>query len=135
MSEEEARKRQIEAARATREYAPVMAQEVSMSEHTPGPWKSAEYFNGDCLRVIQSGSGATIAKMSKDWPGIDIEANARLIAAAPALLVALEEWNAIWCGLAERGGPASPGARTWLIAVGEQAWNKAREAIKEVKGE
>ena len=90
MSEEEARKRQIEAARATREYAPVMAQEVSMSEHTPGPWKSAEYFNGDCLRVIQSGSGATIAKMSKDWPGIDIEANARLIAAAPALLAALK---------------------------------------------
>jgi hypothetical protein len=35
MSEEEARKRQIEAARATREYAPVMAQEVSMSGHTP----------------------------------------------------------------------------------------------------
>ena len=34
MSEEEARKRQIEAARATREYAPVMAQEVSVSEHT-----------------------------------------------------------------------------------------------------
>ena len=90
MSEEEARKRQIEAARAAREYAPVMAQEVSMSEHTPGPWKSAEYFNGDCLRVIQSGSGATIAKMSKDWPGIDIEANARLIAAAPKLLVALK---------------------------------------------
>ena len=51
------------------------------------------------------------------------------------LLAALEEWNAIWCGLAERGGPASPGARTWLIAVGEQAWNKAREAIKEAKGE
>jgi len=35
MSEEEARKRQIEATRAMREYAPVMAQEVSMSEHTP----------------------------------------------------------------------------------------------------
>jgi len=35
MSEEEARKRQIEAARATREYAPVMAQEVrTVSEHT-----------------------------------------------------------------------------------------------------
>ena len=36
MNEEEAHKRQIEAARATREYAPVMAQEVrTVSEHTP----------------------------------------------------------------------------------------------------
>ena len=122
MSEEEARKRQIEAARATREYAPVMAQEVStVSEHTP------------CI---------VCGLADHQSPDLPIKALRHALAwhiiyegVTPKLLAALEEWNAIWCGLAERGGPASPSARTWLIAVGEQAWNKAREAIKEAKGE
>ena len=141
MSEEEARKRQIEAARATREYAPVMAQEVSMSEHTAGPWELGGGSPDEGEKIVSApGTNPSFDDPNgREWIATVYDTgplgpgpNARLIAAAPALLAALEEWNAIWCGLAERGGPASPGARTWLIAVGEQAWNKAREAIKEV---
>lgn len=60
-----------------------------MSKHTPGPWFSG---NGNMPfnRVIKSQAGDLIAKAGDVCVG-DVEANARLISAAPELLAALKE--------------------------------------------
>ena len=58
-----------------------------MTKHTPGHWKYYHEKSGDCY-VIRSSHGAlaeTFYSLGRD------EANARLIAAAPDLLEALEE--------------------------------------------
>lgn len=61
--------------------------------HTPGPWSVEQYGDGDSL-VIHAGGEWRICFMATpgDSPGAmrRIEANARLIAAAPALLEALQ---------------------------------------------
>lgn len=59
-----------------------------MSNHTPGPWESPEtdgHWRVICSRI--NGKRRTIAQVCK---GDRRDANARLIAAAPELLVALE---------------------------------------------
>lgn len=58
-----------------------------MSAHTPGPWK-AEYSEGDEWDVL-AGESLPIAYIS-GWACSSVEANARLIAAAPDLLAALK---------------------------------------------
>jgi len=119
MSEEEARKRQIEAARATREYAPVMAQEVSMSEHTErwearrGSGNSEEAF--DVISYEEEVGVSLVARISA--PDFETrQGRARLIAAAPALLAALEI-------IVRKGHLMDP-----------RDADRAREAIKEAKG-
>ena len=68
-----------------------------MTKHTPGPWKAFPD-NGNLVRNV-AGGGGTVAHVQghpakyqtvKDYHEI-VEANARLIAAAPELLEALEE--------------------------------------------
>ena len=58
------------------------------AEHTPGPWYASSYdgweWEGHCIRDAH---GQIIAKLALNVPG---DANARLIAAAPELLAALE---------------------------------------------
>lgn len=55
-------------------------------KHTPGPWE-VESWND---REIVKGCGRYVATISRDVPSIeDRKANARLIAASPALLSAL----------------------------------------------
>lgn len=68
--------------------------------HTPGPWAAFPYYcergDGEEHRLIGLGQFDTIADVrmgSDDVPG-DLEANARLIAAAPELLDALDELHA-----------------------------------------
>jgi len=99
MNEEEARKRQIEAARATREYAPVMAQEVSMSEHTAGPWELGGGSPDEGEKIVSApGTNPSFDDPNgREWIATVYDTgplgpgpNARLIAAAPALLAALE---------------------------------------------
>lgn len=58
-------------------------------QFTPGPW---DYFVGNAngrglIRIEQQGTGVHIASMPR---GVVSEANARLIAAAPDLLAALD---------------------------------------------
>ena len=55
-----------------------------MTQHTPGPWFSAD--THECPDVMADG-GFLIAKTR----GINCEANARLIAAAPDMLAALQD--------------------------------------------
>ena len=64
-----------------------------MSAHTPGPWfaGAAQWHRGSGpYKVPISGGGKTIANVLtwQDWreSGMNTEANARLIAAAPELL-------------------------------------------------
>lgn len=74
-----------------------MTNEVSNATHTPGPWIAVESL------AIRTTNGSTLAQVRWDdfWDGDDIaarprrddeqaKANARLIAAAPELLEALE---------------------------------------------
>lgn len=56
-----------------------------MSEHTPGPWFAERPYKEPGLYVTAAPNTALIARV---WN--DNEANARLIAAAPELLKALE---------------------------------------------
>jgi len=126
MSEEEARKRQIEAARATREYAPVMAQEVSMSEHTAGPWELGGGSPDEGEKIVSApGTNPSFDDPNgREWIATVYDTgplgpgpNARLIAAAPALLAALE--RAVQAG----------------HFMDPSIMDQAREAIKEAKGE
>ena len=71
-----------------------------MSKHTPGPWHKEAYDGDDCVDVFDA-RGYRVAECSfaashegnprKDHErsGEEIQANARLIAAAPELLEAL----------------------------------------------
>lgn len=62
------------------------------TKHTPGPWA---WLTGQDGRhsVAQAGTLASIAELRGLAPEQELEANARLIAAAPALLEALQH---IW---------------------------------------
>jgi len=57
-----------------------------MSKHTPGPWRY-DYAPGYCGELLAA-NGTTLAEFVTE----PSEANARLIAAAPDLLEALETW-------------------------------------------
>ena len=57
-----------------------------MIKHTPGPWKT----NYKDLALVQAENGAPIARCDKLFGVANIQANARLIAAAPDLLEALQ---------------------------------------------
>ena len=66
-----------------------------MAEHTPGPWKVSELFaDGEIIRVFRTYEVVTPEYdvcADLPWGGpIRNEADARLIAAAPELLAALE---------------------------------------------
>jgi len=98
-----------------------------MSKFTPGPWETAYRKNGDGMfrQDIFDNMGSTIAVAS--WHPVrvderttrtDREDNARLIAAAPELLIACKDLM----GLAERQGWAH-------VAI-----NHARAAIAKAEG-
>ncbi len=90
-------------------------------KHTPGPWVVYDDSNdGKTGRIEIAARGKTVARIYNSVPAEDLP-NARLIAAAPALLEALE-------GLAA----ADFGAGEWTGAA-EQAALKARAAIKAAK--
>lgn len=100
-----------------------------MSQHTPGPWRVGPYpghvesMDG---RLVAGCMGRQSAKDSDDTNAVN-EANARLIAAAPELLEALED-------VMERFG-----TQLRLQGYGrefkEEMLDKARAAIAQAKGE
>jgi hypothetical protein len=119
-----------------------------MSEHTPGPWKNdyspatgfgCGYGKSQILDSKDRPLAAVAAIEPEGSPMYDrdgltqatldlVEANARLIAAAPKLLAALEHsQHALVKLLASRGQDAQIQARL--------AESAAREAIAEAKGE
>jgi len=65
-----------------------------MTTHTPGPWNVTKLY-------VRKQDGGLVASINDLWqkqktPKAEMDANARLIAAAPELLAALEEllWSA-----------------------------------------
>ena len=59
--------------------------------HTPGPWK-AERMGTDQLHIIAPKNGSVVAALKRHPVTRDfVEANARLIAASPVLLKALQD--------------------------------------------
>ncbi len=66
-----------------------------MSEHIPGPWTIGprQHYDDTGRLILGGADGAEWLALVTEWPSPDIEgqANARLIAAAPALLAALQQ--------------------------------------------
>jgi hypothetical protein len=87
------------------------------TKHTPGPWRYQE--NSDAYtHIVRAGTDDYICGCGQGSDGT-CEANARLIAAAPELLEALEEFV------------ASRGASTDFA----RAYVKAEAVIRKAKGE
>ena len=64
-----------------------------MSEHTPGPWRTRDSGMGLTSRHVFGPKGQYIAEI---WGDATIRpANARLIAVAPEMLIALEEVDSV----------------------------------------
>jgi hypothetical protein len=67
-----------------------------MNKHTPGPWVTDDPQPGDIYRHVFNGNGRCAPYIARldlrrgDWPTEEQEDNARLIAAAPDLLEALQ---------------------------------------------
>lgn len=60
------------------------------AKHTPGPWQSIGQWNDEWDGVLIKGDGVTVALASYIGGTEQAKINARLIAAAPDLLSALE---------------------------------------------
>ena len=100
-------------------------------EHTPGPWRILESEWNGADHYIISGYGADtscICKMTED----NEEANAQLIAAAPELLEACEEWLGTWLYLRDK----YPDIEIPLtLRGGSDACGRLRAAITKAKGD
>ena len=88
-----------------------------MSKHTPGPWKVSSSGND-----IENAYGAGVCALYADESS---EANARLIAAAPELLEALERLVAANADLNERTGNGLPHPTHPAITISLDAIAKA----------
>lgn len=62
-----------------------------MAQHTPGPWAIDQNYGSGCLHVWSPRREIAVARVSDDHPRAEDYANARLIAAAPDLLAALQQ--------------------------------------------
>jgi hypothetical protein len=109
-----------------------------MSKHTPGPWfadSGGKIWRRDPSELYQNGGGVAgdepLAWTYEGWSdeglqGYPVEANARLIAAAPDLLEALEfmlsVFNETYPDVADD-------------EEDREAWAKARAAIRKATGE
>lgn len=98
-----------------------------MSAHTPGPWQQVFFSDGINICVDRDGmTGETVAQvfpMSSAENGVETDANARLIAAAPEMLEALCETTRLlewFAGHDARAVEACTAARAALAKAGVQ---------------
>lgn len=103
--------------------------------HTPGPWVIVPYGDGETL-VIHYGQSqqrvcflATPSSVTDDFPRI--KANARLIAAAPALFEALEEARLALIAIADSAVEAG---FDQLADIIDTQLCKANEALAAARG-
>lgn len=99
-----------------------------MSEFTPGPWFAVKN-SADCYDVLVGPStyDQTIAGIvNNPYIDGDHEANARLIAQAPAMLEALEDFISAW----DNDGASEHSEVNYATAV-----SRGREIIKAARGE
>jgi hypothetical protein len=64
-------------------------------KHTPGPWSLDELDSAGSIAIYQLNAPTRSALAELEIPDVESEANARLIAAAPELLDALENLLAL----------------------------------------
>lgn len=105
-----------------------------MSAHTPGPWKVASAAACAEIEVMEIAevSDLRVIPAAGGWPTAGTpEADARMIAAAPQLLEALEE--AVASGMVPVSSAADGGAVAYSRVV--RAADQIRAAIKAAKGE
>lgn len=97
--------------------------------HTPGPWTAYEYAGGWWVSNLTDDSGPMVCVGS--WPD-DREANARLIAAAPDLLEALDSGTLnILLGMIEDSGDAEMWEKArWFMGQRDTAIAKARGEVQ-----
>lgn len=92
-----------------------------MSNHTPGPWRAEDAHDGYEIVSSSKGMSATVAVLAARRSVTGMH-DARLIAAAPALLSALKTVCDFW-----KDSYPLPGSQPWL--------EEARAAIAEATGE
>jgi hypothetical protein len=73
---------------------------TNLQNHTPGDWSISEYPNGFNLEIVAPDGIVCTAKGTSGTKA-ETRANARLIAASPDLLAALESTEALACDLFE----------------------------------
>ena len=100
-----------------------------MAQHAPGPWAVVPYGDGNSL-VVHCTEDDRVCFMAR--PGIagrmaEIRANARLIAAAPDLLAALRELDAMY----RRIAPDDPDG---LSPDLHPAWKACKAALAKAEG-
>ena len=101
-----------------------------MTEHTPGPWHAS--YGGETITV--SAARVVVARLAGGFRPQIREANARLIAAAPELLAALDEfYNAISLGPLDAASQYGPDFD--LDAHVQAKAEKARAALAKARPE
>ena len=104
-----------------------------MNEHTPGPWKSIIDTSGNVV-IRTKANDKNICLVDEDEFITDEgRADARLIAAAPDLLVALELWLEEDNDESRQMGHASS-AQPWFIQHSVVFRKAARAAISKARG-
>ena len=113
---------------------------TSATKHMPGPWRAGKGYGVANVEIESGGRPSRIVAFvptkepveGKDIPGTvwvpseEREANARLIAAAPDLLAALEDTNCSVCDV-YIGEPAPEGEEPcYMCATARKAIAKAR---------
>ena len=94
-----------------------MATETKVAQHTPGPWAVENWEPTRDLWLIAGNH--RICHFDSNEPMAVVDANARLIAAAPELLAALLQLLA-------------PVSRS--LAENDAVWGAAREAVRKATG-
>ena len=102
---------------------------MKTANHTPGPWEAHE--NGHIYAEERASAVARIFENSYHRDG-EAQANARLIAAAPDMLAALERFDVYLDRFTDCEGSDLTGA--YLSYEGQQAIAAARAAINKAKG-
>lgn len=97
--------------------------EMTIRTRTPGLYHLEHRLSGGL--VVRSQDGKPVAEVWSN--GDDAEATGSLLAASPAMFLALEAFDAdlsrTW------GAPDSPAAREGMIPTRRAAWQAAREAL------
>ena len=106
-----------------------------MSKHTPGPWEASNIgvygdFDGNSIVILGGDIPIRVAVVHINEWAVDEEgaANARLIAKAPEMLEVLR-WLLHLAHGVSKGGEDCPVTDQEL----RQAWDKAKELIKEIE--
>lgn len=101
---------------------------MNTTKHTPGPWTAERCDTGMEILDMNQESVAVACHYGDPYSSIREEANAKLIAAAPELLEALEEILSAWEKLPEGHYPPAI-VQNWLAQDVQPAMDTVRTAI------